>query len=98
MPLHKKISSYKVYAAENERDTSSLDCKHKHVLWKTELHLTYLVSYTILHIGFHSFNSRIDASGLSTLVPGINWIFLETVSVLSIILYGLYKKHTTSLV
>ena len=31
----------------NERDTSFLDCKHKRMLQKTELHLTNLVSCTI---------------------------------------------------
>ena len=42
-----------IFCNLNERETSSLDCKHKHMLQKT------------LHIEFHGFNSRIDVSGLS---------------------------------
>ena len=44
--------------------SSSLDCKHNHMLLKMELHLTNLVSFTVLQIEFHDFNHRIDDSGL----------------------------------
>ena len=50
----------------NESDTSFLDCKHKHMLQKMELHLTNFVTCThVLHIKFHGFKSRIDFSGLA---------------------------------
>ena len=56
--------------------TSSLDCKHKHMLLKAELHLTNLMSCTICYIQ----NSTVLTGGLMlqgyhSLVPGINSIF-----------------------
>ena len=48
----------------NERDTSSLDCKHNQMVQKTEPD-KFGTLYRVLHIEFHGFNSRIDISGLS---------------------------------
>ena len=56
MLLHTTLSIFNVYSAIYiyiyiyERDTSSLDCKHKHMLLETELHLTNLVSCTVYYI------------------------------------------------
>ena len=63
----------------NERDTSSFDCKHKHMLWNTELHLTNLVSCTVCYIE----NSMVLTAGsmfqgYQALVPGINSIFRDS--------------------
>ena len=48
-------------------DTSSLDCKHKHMLIAENGappdKFGYL--YRVLHVELHGFNNRIDASGLS---------------------------------
>ena len=61
----------------NERDISSLDCKHKHMLLKTELHLTNLVSCTVcnIYIEFLGFNSRWMFQAYHTLVLGVNSFF-----------------------
>ena len=39
-----------IFSYINERDTFFLDCKHKHMLQKTELHLTNLVPCTVCYI------------------------------------------------
>ena len=39
-----------IFSSMNEKDTSSLDCKHKYMLQKTELHLTILVYCNICRI------------------------------------------------
>ena len=64
----------------NERDTLSLECKHKGKLLKTELHLTNLVSCTISYIA----NSTVLTAesmfqSYHSLVPSINSFFIETV-------------------
>ena len=51
----------------NERETSSPDCKQASG-----------VMHCLLHMEFHSFNSRID-EGYHNLVRGVNSNFLETV-------------------
>ena len=49
----------------NERDSSSLDCKHKHMLENGAPPDKCGVLYRVLPIEFHSFNTRINVSGLS---------------------------------
>ena len=51
----------------NGRNTSFIDCKHKHMLLKTELHLTNLVSCTVFYIRIKAYHN---------LVPGMNSMFL----------------------
>ena len=62
-----------------EKDTSFLDCEHKHTM-KAELHLTKSESCTVCSpIEFHGFTSRINSKGYHSLVPGLFSIYLETV-------------------
>ena len=49
----------------NERDSSSLDCKHKHMLENGAPPDQFGVLYHVLPIEFHSFYIRINVSGLS---------------------------------
>ena len=59
----------------NKRDTSSLDCKHKHMLKNGAPPDKSGVLYRLLHLEFHGFNSWIDVSVLSHF--GINSFFVE---------------------
>ena len=56
----------------NERDTSFLDCKHKHMMKCKAPPDTFGV---LLTIEFHGFRSRINSRGYHSLVPGLISIF-----------------------
>ena len=56
-----------IFSYINERDTSSTDCKYKHMLENGALPDKFGVLYQLLHIEFHDLNSRIDVLGLSHL-------------------------------
>ena len=66
MLLHKKVSINRVYSKMN-RDTSALDCKHKHMLQNGAPPNKFVVRFTVCYIiiEFHYFNSRINVSRLS---------------------------------
>ena len=58
----------------NKRDTSSLNCKHKHMLLKTELHLTNLVPCTICY----TYNSMVLSA--EAMFHGYHtYFFVETI-------------------
>ena len=48
----------------NERDTSSFDCKYKHMLEEGAPPDKFGVLYDLLHIEFHGFDSNINVLGL----------------------------------
>ena len=53
-----------VFSCMNERDISSSDCKHKHILENGAPPDKFVVMYHLSHREFHGFNSRIHVSGL----------------------------------
>ena len=57
----RKFYKQGLFSYINESHTSFLDCKHKHMLQETELHLINLVPCTVCYIiEFQGFNSRSD--------------------------------------
>ena len=67
MLLHKTFYFQGIfsYTDINERNTSSPDCKHKHMLEKGAPPDKFDVLNALLHIEFHGVNSTVDVLGLS---------------------------------
>ena len=83
------------YMYINERDPSSSDYKHKHILENGAPPDTFGVLYCLLHIKFHDFNSNIKILGLSHLVNGINSIFSDGMG--PCIIRGIWEHYGNTL-
>ena len=59
---------------------TSLDCTHKHILQKTELHqqIWCPVPPVSLHVEFHVLTPGLMLQGYHTLVPGTNSFFRDS--------------------